>query len=374
MNRETIKKTVSLFLNCQKLIVKPKRLHYSDLKCLFGNTINEDEFKNIVKSIFNLADHYFLLEKYQHPTKLLIEINALADSVRLNMNPHQKLTFLTLIIKLIKYNHQEDNSSLERAFFCIAEIFSYNITQSTKLKKMFTTEEPGQDEYIDSLLITNEQPDYRKVIDGLKVHYNSQLPFKIWVYNIKSVNNLMFKILDLKDDYTDLEINKGDILTYNNVMQGILDEQNINLETLSSKITSIPESISTIKIPSTERSPRIVLNSLENKIEIEGVSMVNHPLNFFEPVFYWIEKIKEKNPKSLSLHLNLSFFNTYTSKIILKILQKVIEVESQNCKVKICWYYETDDEEIKEAGEHYASIVNRSFTYIATTPVDFISA
>jgi len=374
MNKETIKNSVSLFLHCQKLIAKPKRLHYSELKSLLGESMTENEFNGVVKSIFNLADHYFLLEKHQHPTKLLIDINALADKIRLNMNPHQKLIFLTIVLKLIKFNKQENNTHLDRALFCIAEIFSYNMEQTHSIKKMFSDGELEPVDYADSILLTNQAPDYTKVIDGLKVIYNPNFTFKIWVKNIKSVNNMLFKILEYNDPESGTGIKAGDVLAFETSLQGLLEEHHVNLNLLSSKIISNVSAIPRIEIEPTERSPRIILNSSENRIEIEGISMINHPLNFFTPVFYWLEKIKETKPPHLSLHINLNFFNTYTSKIILKILQKAVEMESEDCKVKYYWYHEEDDEEIKEAGEHYASIINRQFTFISTVPSNLISA
>lgn len=374
MNKESIKNTVSLFLHCQKLIANPKRLHYSELKSLVCQHFNESEFNALVKSVFNLADHYFLLEKYQHPTKLLLDINVLADKIRLSMNPNQKLVFLTVILKIIKLNEQENNTHLNQALFCVAEIFSYNEQQTLSIKKMFLFEEPEPNDYQDSILLTNEQPDYKKIIDGLKVIYDPSFCFKIWVKNVKSVNNMLFKILEFNSQESESGIKAGDVLTYKSALQPILEEHSVNLHTLSAKIISNISAIPRIEIPATERSPRIILNSSENRIEIAGISMINHPLNFFEPLFYWLEKIKETKPQNLSLHFNLNFFNTYTSKIILKILQKALELESPECKIKFYWYFEEEDEEIKEAGEHYSSIINRTFTYISTNTTDLISA
>lgn len=374
MNKETIKNSVSLFLHCQKLIAKPKRLHYSELKSVLGQVITEVEYNAIIKSIFNLADHYFFLEKYQHPTKLLIEINRLADLIRLNISPNQKIVFITFILRLIKINKQEKNKHLENALFCIAEIFSFNIRQTSSIKKLFFNTGPNEDEYKDSVFLTNEQPDCTKVIDGLKVIYNKDFSFKIWVKNVKSVNNMLFKVVEYDDKKLELGLDVGDILTYNSAIQHLLNLHSVSLNSISSKIISNISIPPRIEIESTERSPKVTLSNIENRIEIEGVSMINHPLNFYKPVFYWLEKLKETSPPFLSLHINLSFFNTYTSKIILKIFQKALDFESKECKVKFYWHYEEDDEELKEAGEQYSSIISRQFTFICSSDTSLISA
>ncbi|PBQ33750.1 hypothetical protein CNR22_18840 [Sphingobacteriaceae bacterium] len=374
MNRETQKNNVSLFLHCQKLIAKPKRINYNELRSSLSSLVNESEYHAILKSIFNLADHYFLLEKYQHPTKLIIEINRLADKVRLNMNPHQKLIFITLVLKLIKYNKQENNTHLDRALFCIAEIFSYNQNQTRRIKELFFSDEPKEEDYHDSLLLTHEPPDYIKVIDGFRVIYNPAFRFKIWVRNIKSVNNMLFKIISLCDHDCNYGIKEGDVLPYAGAVMNLLGEYNLTLNDLSSKIIVNISSLPRIEIPATERSPKVILNSLQNRIEMEGISMTNHPLNFYKPVFYWLEKLKDTAPDSFSVHFNLNFFNTYASKIILQLMQKSLELETKGCSVKFYWHFEEDDEEMKETGEHYASIINRSFNFISTSPADLISA
>jgi hypothetical protein len=368
MNRQTIKNTVSLFLHCQKLIANPKRLHFSELKSLLNSVIDEEEFNNIVKSIFNLSDHYFLLEKYKHPTSLLVDINELADKIKLSMNPNQKLIFITILFKLMKVNSQEKNTNLERAIYCVAEIFSFNQDQTRKIGKLFMCDVPLVDDYQDSILLTNEAPDYIQVIEGFKVIYNPEFKFKIWIRNVKSVNNMLFKIIEFNQVDTLLGIKAGDVLTYNRGVQSLLNQNDISMNDLTSKIISSTGILSRVEIAATERSPAIVLNTEEKRIEIEGISMTLQPQNFFEPVFYWLEKMKKNNPDELSVHINLTFFNTYTSKVILGIFQKVMEFEKLGLQPKYYWYYEEEDDELKEAGEHYSSIINRDFIYVAKVP------
>jgi hypothetical protein len=374
MNKESIKNAVSLFLHCQKLVAKPKRLRFSDLKYLLDQVMNETEFNHVLKSIFNLADHYFLLEKYKHPTALLVDINKLADRLKLHMNPNQKLIFLTILTKFMKTSAQQENTSLNQALYCIAEIFSFNQKQTDSLKQLFFSEEPGNEDYQDSILITNSPADYKKVMDGMKVIYNPDFNFCVWVKNVKSVNNLMFKLLSIEGEDPKLEIVPGDVCAYNGAIQKLLDKYNITLHTLSSKLLSHSPSLPSYEVPGTERSPVIKLNGPDCRVEIEGVSMITSPLYHFNPVFYWLDKLEEVAPKKMSIHISLRFFNTYTSKIILKIFQRLADLESTGTQADFHWYYEKDDDEMKEAGEHYASIVNRKFNFISIAPINLISA
>src|SRR5436190_24210513 len=97
MNKKTTKNILSLFLHCQKLIPNPKRLMFADLKSLLSPVMDETAVNELASSIFKLSDHYFLLEKYKHPITMLIDINRLADQIKDDTKPNQKLVFINLL-------------------------------------------------------------------------------------------------------------------------------------------------------------------------------------------------------------------------------------------------------------------------------------
>jgi hypothetical protein len=100
------------------------------------------------------------------------------------------------------------------------------------------------------------------------------------------------------------------------------------------------------------------------ELSIEGRSIVEDPINFYKPVFAWIEKLKDNFPKSITLSLKLEFFNTGTGKILLHILNALERINKTGTDVKIIWYYKSGDEEILQAGLDYESIVNLPFRLV----------
>ena len=91
-------------------------------------------------------------------------------------------------------------------------------------------------------------------------------------------------------------------------------------------------------------------------------------------MIHWLERLKHNEPRELSVHVNLIFFNTYTSKTLLNIFQKAVEFEKLGTNVKIYWYYEDGDSEILESGTHYESILDKEFIYVCTMPRGLVSA
>ncbi|MFM9005247.1 MAG: SiaC family regulatory phosphoprotein, partial [Flavobacteriales bacterium] len=69
-----------------------------------------------------------------------------------------------------------------------------------------------------------------------------------------------------------------------------------------------------------------------------------------------------RNPQAeTTMHVQLEYFNTASSKCMLDLFRKL---ESVNSKTTIQWFYEQDDEDMLEAGEDYEAIVNVPFKMI----------
>lgn len=89
-------------------------------------------------------------------------------------------------------------------------------------------------------------------------------------------------------------------------------------------------------------------------MELDGKIVAENPLDFFDRLNRWIEEYSaSNNPKILNVSLRLDYFNTVASKMLSKFFIRLIAINA-----KINWFYEKDDEEIKEAGEDYKIMLN----------------
>lgn len=121
----------------------------------------------------------------------------------------------------------------------------------------------------------------------------------------------------------------------------------------------------TIKINSTEDTPRIILDAENEVFEISGMSLPEDVNLFFEPVLAWIEDYAAKpNPETVFC-FKLTYFNTASSKLILDILFKLEEMFEDGHTVKVHWYYPEDDEDMRESGEEYSELVDLPFELIS---------
>lgn len=105
--------------------------------------------------------------------------------------------------------------------------------------------------------------------------------------------------------------------------------------------------------------------SVDGKFIIKGISTSQVASRAFAEVIEWLENFLVNPPPEITLEIYLRYFNTSSSKLILRIMLKLAEAAKQkNISVKIKWYYETEDIDMYEAGIDYEHIVKLPFEHI----------
>jgi hypothetical protein len=120
----------------------------------------------------------------------------------------------------------------------------------------------------------------------------------------------------------------------------------------------------TIKIQGTEDTPKIILDADNDIMEISGRSLPEDVSSFYEPVLNWLNEYAENPKKKTVFNFKLTYFNTASSKLLLDILMKLEEMHEKENEVLIRWHYPEDDEDMAEAGEEYADIVDVPFEQV----------
>jgi hypothetical protein len=113
--------------------------------------------------------------------------------------------------------------------------------------------------------------------------------------------------------------------------------------------------------------PYFNIDRENNRIDLSGRSTIEYAYNHYMGI---IEKVKEyikEKPEKVDIHVKLDYFNTTSSKCILDLFKTFREISMLKHNITIYWYYEEDDEDIKEAGMDYSEIL----TYIKFEFVEF---
>jgi hypothetical protein len=120
-----------------------------------------------------------------------------------------------------------------------------------------------------------------------------------------------------------------------------------------------------IKIMGTDDTPTVMLDAAKDIFEISGRSLPEDVAAFYNPLIDWMEKYNQAAKPKTIFNFKLVYFNTASSKMLLDILMKLEELHNAGKEVLVKWHYAEDDEDMKEAGEEYADIVDVPFEQIS---------
>lgn len=98
-------------------------------------------------------------------------------------------------------------------------------------------------------------------------------------------------------------------------------------------------------------------------LELKGKSIPENSVEFFRPVYEWLDQYVLQPKEKTQIIVQLEYFNTSSSKCLLDIFRKLEPLhKSEKSLVSVSWLYEEDDEDMMEAGDDYKTIVKLPFT------------
>lgn len=116
-----------------------------------------------------------------------------------------------------------------------------------------------------------------------------------------------------------------------------------------------------LKIELTDETPQVILDPENNVFEFSGKSLPEDVITFYKPVLSWLETYGQAPKAATRVDFKMIYFNTASSKMILDILFKLEELNSSGTSVSVRWFFQPEDDDMKEAGEEYGDLVEIPF-------------
>ena len=116
-----------------------------------------------------------------------------------------------------------------------------------------------------------------------------------------------------------------------------------------------------IFIQATAKTPSIEFNSDRGLLEIRGRSTPEDSKSFFKPLIAWCEEYASNPPDKTTVDVHLKYFDTSSSKGLLDFLKRLKAIKAMQKEVVVVWHYESNDEDIMEAGENFEHITGIPF-------------
>ena len=117
-------------------------------------------------------------------------------------------------------------------------------------------------------------------------------------------------------------------------------------------------------IEGSPKTPNINFDGNEGSFLISGRSIPENSLDFYKPILEWLDAYIGEPKELTTVDIRLEYFNTSSSKCLLDVFKKLETLYKRGQKVSVNWCYESDDEDMLEAGEDYQSIIKIPFTMV----------
>ena len=121
----------------------------------------------------------------------------------------------------------------------------------------------------------------------------------------------------------------------------------------------------TLKIEGTDDSPNVILDQENSVFQLSGKSLPENVVGFYQSTLDWLDNYASSPNPETNFIFKLDYFNTASAKLILDILLKLEEIHETGNKDIISWHYRQEDEDMQDAGEEYADMIEIPFEQIS---------
>lgn len=120
-----------------------------------------------------------------------------------------------------------------------------------------------------------------------------------------------------------------------------------------------------LHIEASEDTPKIYFEPEVEIYLLEGKSLPENAIDFYQPVFDWATSFfnSDEVPSAVDINFKLDYFNTASSKQIAKFL-RIIENSQASENVTIKWFYDEEDADMLKAGNRYNKLMNVNFEFV----------
>ena len=110
-----------------------------------------------------------------------------------------------------------------------------------------------------------------------------------------------------------------------------------------------------LNIAATPRTPAIDFDFAAGRLAMRGESYPDDVATLFGPVVAALrEHLAAESAAPLHLDIELVYFNSSSAKVLMNIFQMLEEAARQGRPVTVHWYYEAEDETMREFGEDFS--------------------
>jgi hypothetical protein len=115
-----------------------------------------------------------------------------------------------------------------------------------------------------------------------------------------------------------------------------------------------------LKIEATQQTPEVSFNAENNVLELKGECYPENVVEFSAPLFSWLDNyLKQLDNQAVIVNIELSYFNSGSSKMLLNLFERLETEVTKNCKnITVNWIYDAENDSAEEYGEEFQEDLN----------------
>lgn len=111
-------------------------------------------------------------------------------------------------------------------------------------------------------------------------------------------------------------------------------------------------------------TPLISFDPDEGILEMRGRSSPENAIQFYQKIIENLTLYAENGQGDFTANFAFEYFNTSSSKCLFDVFKRLVKIKDSGKELIINWFYEEDDEDMMEAGEDYADLLDLEFNFI----------
>ncbi len=110
----------------------------------------------------------------------------------------------------------------------------------------------------------------------------------------------------------------------------------------------------TLKIDATTSTPEINFDPNTNILNFSGKSYPENVSEYYGPVFKWLDEyIKSLGDEEVSVNMELIYFNSSSSKVLMDFFDLLEEACENGKKITVNWIFDAENDSAQEFGEEF---------------------
>jgi hypothetical protein len=94
--------------------------------------------------------------------------------------------------------------------------------------------------------------------------------------------------------------------------------------------------------------PSVKFDASTGQLLIQGESYLEDTRTFYLPLMHWINNFIKETRKPIHFKVDLSYYNTSSSKHLLELFYILKDYENDGGEVTVSWFYTEDDVDVEE--------------------------